>query len=87
MHGAKERAGLLRLFQTPTVPSAESAQGLPDVRVLTGVSDPKLEEILERIWGPAWAFLSIEELEQELKRPETTRPGMKAALKRHRERQ
>lgn len=90
-HAAEQRAGLLETFQssafdaTASTSRSASAQGVPDVTVLTRVSDPVLQEVLERVWAPAWANLSIEELEDELKRPDTARPGMKIALQRKRD--
>jgi hypothetical protein len=89
MHEPDARAGLLKSFHRSIVNQAGGAQssnqGAPDVSVLTRVSDPALQAVLERVWAPTWADLSTEELEGALKRPSTTRTGMAAALRKKRD--
>jgi hypothetical protein len=83
------RASLLRAFDpavlsnaaTPSA-SGTARQALPDMSALTRVSDPVLQEVLERVWAPHWAHLSLEQLEK----AGADLPGIAIALQRARAR-
>lgn len=75
----KSRAALLRKFQEQPAIQVNSVNGeltVPDISVLTHVSDPVLNEKLDKVWAAKWAHLSLEELE----RADQKRPGVKTAL-------
>ena len=57
---------------------ADSEGRVPDVTVLTRISDPVLQTLLEDVWQPFWATVSDAELEQESGGP----PGLELARQR-----
>ena len=57
---------------------ADSEGRVPDVTVLTRVSDPVMQHLLEEVWQPFWATVSDAELEQEIGGP----PGLELARRR-----
>ena len=60
---------------------AESEGRVPDVTVLTRISDPVMQNLLEEVWQPFWAGVSDAELEQEIGGP----PGLELARRRRAE--
>lgn len=50
----------------------------PDVTVLTRISDPVMQNLLEEVWQPFWSTVSDAELEQEFGGP----PGRELARRR-----
>jgi hypothetical protein len=84
-----QRALLLESFyrrparaSIPPGPREAESQATLNHPWLTGVSDPVLQEILERIWAPVWAFLSLEQLEK----AGSDLPGLEIARQRARAR-
>ena len=60
---------------------ADSEGRVPDVTVLTRISDPGMQNLLEEVWQPFWATVSDAELEQEIGGP----PGLELARRRRAE--
>jgi hypothetical protein len=88
-HQPEQRASLLESFyrrparaSIPPGPREAESQATLNHPWLTGVSDPVLQEILERIWAPVWAFLSLEQLEK----AGSDLPGLEIARQRARAR-
>lgn len=49
----------------------------PDLSVLESISDPEMQELLERAWAPRWQRYSLEKLE----RIQTNLPGLATAIR------
>jgi hypothetical protein len=49
---------LFRPHLGPRCPSVDSEGRVPDVTVLTRISDPGMQSLLEEVWQPFWARLS-----------------------------
>ena len=79
-HPPEARLGLLRSFAGgegdagKALPPGENT--LPDVAVLTSISDPELQGILEEVWAPRWEGLALEELQ----RKPADLPGVRRAI-------
>jgi hypothetical protein len=77
---AESRDYLLQEFIEKTPAKAQPDNRLPDVSILTRISHPVLQDILEDIWQPYWSRFSDERLE----RSDSDIPGRLRALKRRR---
>lgn len=53
------------------------AGALPDISVLRSISDPLLQELLDKAWAPRWAGYSLETLE----RIDRNLPGLRNAIR------
>jgi hypothetical protein len=61
-----------------TGPSRSAGEGaLPDISVLVSISDPNLQELLDKAWAPRWKRYSLEKLE----RMEENLPGLRSAIR------
>jgi hypothetical protein len=77
---AESRASHLELFSTRGG-EVDSHGRAPDVTVLTRISDPGMQHLLEQIWQPFWATLSDAELAEARGGP----PGLELARQRRAE--
>ena len=73
---AESRQSHLEMFSERLALDADGR--VPDVTVLTRVSDPVMQNLLEEVWQPFWAMLSDEEFEEALGGP----PGLELARRR-----
>ena len=73
---AESRASHLDMFSIRLVVDADGRAA--DVTVLTRISNPVMQHLLEEVWQPFWASFSDAELEQELGGP----PGRELARRR-----
>jgi hypothetical protein len=65
---AESRASHLEMFSTRHV-VVNTDDRAPDVTVLTRISDPGMQLLLEEVWQPFWAPFSDAELEREVGGP------------------
>ena len=77
---AESRASHLDMFSDRVVVDADGR--VADVTVLTRISNPGMQNLLEEVWQPFWSSFSDAELEQELGGP----PGRELARRRRAER-
>jgi hypothetical protein len=77
---AESRASHLEMFSTRHV-TIDSDGHAPGVTVLTRISDPVLQNLLEEVWQPFWAPFPDAELEREVDGP----PGRELARRRRAE--
>jgi len=62
-------------------PSFDADGRVPDVTVLTRISNPVMQQMLEEVWQPFWASLSDEDLADAAGGP----PGLELARRRRAE--
>jgi hypothetical protein len=73
---AESRQSHLEMFSVRLEADADGRA--PDVTVLTRISDPVMQNLLEEVWQPFWAMLSDEEFDQASGGP----PGLELARRR-----
>lgn len=76
LHRPDQRAGLLQSFQAPLAIVANEKGEIPDMHVLERVSDPVLQEVLERVWAPTRAAMSLQRKESTDARTTAIRAAM-----------
>jgi hypothetical protein len=76
----ESRASHLEMFSVRHL-VADGNGRIPDVTVLTRISNPVMQNLLEEVWQPFWASFSAAELEQERGGP----PGRGLARRRRAE--
>jgi len=74
---AESRGSHLEMFSARPIVVDRDGRS-PDVTVLTRVSDPVMQHLLEEVWQPFWAALSDASLEQARGGP----PGLELARQR-----
>ena len=77
---AESRASHLEMFSR-RVATADADGRIPDVAILTRISNPVLQQMLEEVWQPFWASFSDLELEEISGGP----PGLELAQRRRAE--
>ena len=75
---ADAREAFLEHFLVARSVSTDVDGSIPDVTVLTRISDPVQQSLLEEVWQPFWRLVPVEALDD----PHSPWPGRELALRR-----